>query len=138
MSNRQHTRTPSGRVGSATYNPATQPDAAAWLSWPEAERIRLVMLFHASQRIKLASGKAHAAMHVIVENQIASGFGPTVRAMDRLQQQGQARHEALHAVGAVVAEHLHALLSGDVPADAESSQQRLNAAIDALATSPGK
>jgi len=138
MSNRQHKRTPPGRVGSTTYNPTTQPDVAAWLSWPEAERIRLVMLFHASQRVKLTSGKAHAAMHVIVENQIATGFGSTVRAMDRLQQQGLSRHEALHAVGAVVAEHLHALLSDDVPADAGTSQQRLNAAIDALATSPGK
>jgi len=134
----QPKRTHPGRVLPTTYNPSTQPDAAVWLSWSEAERLRLVVLFHASHRIRVNGGKAHAAMHVIVENQIATGFGPTVRAMARLQQQGLARHEALHAVGAVVAEHLHGLLAGEVPADAGPSQQQLNAAIDGLAASQGK
>jgi hypothetical protein len=114
------------------YDPSTQPESSTWLSWPESERLRLAVNFHSVHRLKARNGKAHAAMHVVVENQIASGFGPTVRAMARLQQQGLTRHDALHAVGSVVAEHLHQMMSAEPAADAEPVQRRLNHAIEQL------
>jgi hypothetical protein len=39
---------------------------------------------------------------VIVENQIAEGYEPTVRAIVRLTAGGLDRHEAVHAIGSII------------------------------------
>ncbi|MEO3693535.1 hypothetical protein [Roseateles paludis] len=83
-------------------------------------------------RLKSGNAKAHAAMHVIVENQIASVFGPTVRAMARLQGQGLSRHDAIHAIGSVVAEFMFMALRQPQDTDVGSLQAHVNAAIERL------
>jgi hypothetical protein len=115
-----------------SYDPERAPDPAAWLAEPEQERIRVAATFHSVHRLKSGNAKAHAAIHVIVENQIASGFGPTVRAMARLQGQGLSRHDAIHAVGSVVSEFMLAALRDPPATDAESLQAQVNAAIEQL------
>jgi hypothetical protein len=92
----------------------------------------MVATFHMVNRLRSGSKKAHAAMHVVVENQVAMGFGPTVRAMERLQNGGLSRHDAVHAVASVVAEHLHSLMSGGQTEASQTQQSRLNAAIERL------
>jgi hypothetical protein len=52
----------------------------------------------------------HATIHAVVENQIAEGHEPVIRAMSRLTSAGLSRHDALHAVGSVLAEHLFELI----------------------------
>ena len=93
------------------YDPEQSPNVSEWLALGEQERIDLALQFHKSARIKIPSAIAHASIHVIVENQIAENVEPVVRAMSRLQREGLSRHDALHAVGSVLAEHIHEVLT---------------------------
>jgi hypothetical protein len=119
-------------IRETSYNPESAPLASEWLGLPEGERLRLVATFHMVNRLKSGSAKAHAAIHTTVENQIAMGFGPTVRAMARLQSQGLSRHDSLHAVGAVLSQHMFAALRNPNRADSQLLQSELNAAIERL------
>jgi hypothetical protein len=101
------------------YDPNSAPDPKAWLALGEQERMQVVKNFHNSARIKTRSIRSHAALHTIVENQIAQGYGPTRKALARLLSSGLSRHDALHAIGAVVAR------SDDQPS--------LNASLEKLA-----
>lgn len=119
-------------MSTTAYDPSAPPEAAEWLALDEQERIRLALNFHVAQRTKAGSLKAHAALHVVVENQVATGFGPTVRAIERLQQQGLSRHEAVHAVASVLTEHMHAAARSPKPQDPQAFQTSINAGIEQL------
>lgn len=95
------------------YDPAHVPKAAEWLGLDEQERIALAETYHRERRVKLPNIKMHATIHVIVENQIAEGHGPVVRAMSRLTSTGLSRHDAIHAIGSVLAEHLFEVMRDD-------------------------
>ncbi|CAE6964685.1 hypothetical protein [Paraburkholderia domus] len=112
------------------YNPGCAPEPESWLELDEQERIALVETYHRVARIKLPNATAHAALHAIVENQIALNLEPVVRAMDRLGKEGLTRHEAVHAIGSVVAEHLFDILKTDQNDDAATSQARYYAAVE--------
>lgn len=114
------------------YDPDVAPDARKWLALPEVERIRLAQNFHVAARIKVQSMKAHAAMHAAIENQIASGFGPSKRAIARLQSEGLSRHEAVHAIGSVVASFIYELGHGQNDEQRASFQSRMGSAIEDL------
>ncbi len=114
------------------YNPERGPEPESWLELDEQERILLIETWHRVVRIKLPNLTAHAALHVIVENQIALGLEPVLRAMDRLRKQGLTRHDAIHAIGSVVAENLFGLLKADQNDDAAASQARYYAAVERL------
>ena len=114
------------------YNPERGPEPESWLELDEQERILLIETWHRVARIKLPNLTAHAALHVIVENQIALDLEPVVRAMDRLRKQGLTRHDAIHAIGSVVAENLFGLLKADQNDDAAASQARYYAAVERL------
>ena len=85
-----------------------------------------------SARVKLPNVTTHAAIHVVVENQIAEGLDPVVRAMVRLMREGLSRHEALHAIGCVVAEHSFEALNTDDQNFINTAQARYNAAVERL------
>jgi hypothetical protein len=119
-------------MSSTYYNPESAPNPAAWLAHPEGERIRLVKIFHVSERIELPDVEAHSAAHVIVENQVASGYGPSCRALARLQEQGLSRHEALHAIAMVVCRCLQSAVVGSSPPSTREIQLRMSDEIDAL------
>ncbi|SOE98040.1 hypothetical protein SAMN05446635_5996 [Burkholderia sp. OK233] len=114
------------------YNPERGPEPESWLELDEQERILLIETWHRVARIKLPNLTAHAALHVIVENQIALDLEPVVRAMDRLRKQGLTRHDAIHAIGSVVAENLFGILKVDQNDDAAASQARYYAAVERL------
>ncbi|MFL9912776.1 hypothetical protein PQR75_42145 [Paraburkholderia fungorum] len=114
------------------YNPGCAPEPESWLELDEQERIALVETYHRVARIKLPNVTAHAALHTIVENQIALNLDPVVRAMDRLGKGGLTRHDAVHAIGSVVAEHLFDILRTDQNDDAATSQARYYAAVERL------
>ena len=114
------------------YNPERGPEPESWLELDEQERILLIETWHRVARIKLPNLTAHAALHVIVENQIALDLEPVVRAMDRLRKQGLTRHDAIHAIGSVVAENLFGILKADQNDDAAASQARYCAAVERL------
>ena len=112
------------------YDPEVAPDPEEWLELDEQERIQLAERHHKAARIKLPNVKVHAVLHAIVENQIAEGLEPVVRAMGRLTRDGLSRHDALHAIGSVVAEHFYEALSTKDEDVANTAQARYNAAVE--------
>jgi hypothetical protein len=120
---------------STLYDADRPPDRAAWLALPETEKLRLVVSFHAANRQASGRHKSHAAMHVVLEDRVARGEGPVVRALARLQQQGKVRHDALHAVGEVMVWHLRLLDDSD-GVETGAWQRRLNEALEQLSATP--
>lgn len=114
------------------YDPEVQPDPSKWLALDELERIQCAEAHHRAARIKLPSVEAHAVIHAIVENQIAEGLEPVVRAMARLAKEGLSRHDAIHAIGSVCAEHLFETMKSEDPEVANTVQVRFIAAVERL------
>jgi len=99
------------------YDPKSPPDPGEWLRLDEAERIELVLRHHRHARVQLPNAHLHATIHVVVENQVALGDQfPARRTLERLQLEGLDRHDAVHAIGSVLAKHMHDLLKGGPPA----------------------
>jgi hypothetical protein len=112
------------------YDPSQAPDPTEWLELDEQERILLVEQYHRRPRVDLPNVKLHATIHVIVENQLASRDEPVVRALAHLMKERLSRHDAVHAIGSVVAEQIYDLLKlKDAP---ETSRTRYYAAIERL------
>ena len=114
------------------YDPKVTPNATEWLALDEGERIRLAEVHHRIARVKLPNLMAHAVFHAIVENQIAEGLEPVIRAMNRLADEGLSRHDALHAIGSVLAEHLHETMTAKHQDDPSTGQARYDAAVERL------
>lgn len=77
------------------YNPALEPPRDARFALDEAERIAQVTEYHLRSRIAVPNMRAHAAMHVAVENQALMGDEtPVAAAMARLIGEGLNRHDA--------------------------------------------
>jgi Domain of unknown function (DUF1841) len=87
------------------YDPLEAPDPEMWLSLDESERIVLAKTYHQRARIRLPNANVHAALHAIVETQVALGDEIPVRqTLDRLMEEGLDRHEAVHAIASVLSE----------------------------------
>ena len=53
----------------------------------------------------------HALIHVVVENQVALGAEvPAQETLSRLMREGLSRHDAVHAIGSVLAGHMFDLI----------------------------
>ena len=94
------------------YDPELAPVSEDWLALDEGERIVLVEAYHREARIRLPSSrrKLHATFHVVVENQLAEKDETVVRALGRLMTEGFSRHDAVHAIGSVLAEEIYDVL----------------------------
>lgn len=112
------------------YDPDHAPNPEQWLALDEQVRIHLAEEYHRTKRIKLPNARAHAAFHAIVENQIAENFESVVRAMARLSAEGLSRHESIHAIASVLAEHIQELFS--TTADEKHSAAIYSAAVERL------
>jgi hypothetical protein len=93
-----------------SYDPDTSPGPTDWLQTDEGERIGLVSAYHQRKKITLPNAQLHAVIHVVVENQLALGEEMVVKTLARLQREGLSRHDALHAIGSVLAENLYELM----------------------------
>lgn len=93
------------------YDPRYPPHPEEWLDLEEEERLELVIEAHRRDSEELPNEVLHATIHVVVENQLALGAEPVPETLERLQRQGLDRHDAVHALGAVLAEHVHQLLT---------------------------
>ena len=114
------------------YDPDITPDAKEWLALDEGERLVLAEGYHRDARIALprTARRLHAIIHTVVENQLALHDEPVVRALGRLMKEGLTRHDAIHAIGSVVGEHINDLLRlKDSP---ETSRAQYYAAIERL------
>jgi len=114
------------------YDPEQAPDPQAWLALPEEIRIAQAEVFHKQKRLRMPGPKAHAIFHAVIENQIAEGLAPAVRAMPRLMAQGLCRHDAVHALGWVLAQHLYEVMNRQPPDEPDEANARYSAALERL------
>lgn len=92
------------------YDPSKNPEAGDWLRTDERVRIDLVASYHRRAHVRLPNILLHATIHVIVENQLALAEPIVVETLARLQGEGLSRHDAVHAIGSVLGEHIYELL----------------------------
>jgi hypothetical protein len=112
------------------YDPSASPDPDEWLELDEQERSLLVDDYHRRARVELPNATLHATIHVVVENQLATADEPVARALSRLMKDGLTRHDAIHAIGSVVAENIFDLLKAKD--SAEVARARYYAAVERL------
>lgn len=120
-----------------SYDPLVPPDRAQWLALAEQERLDQVLAYHERVKATVANLRLHAALHVTVENQLAEPYGAVVAAMERLLGEGLDRHEALHAVGSVVAEQMRQVLRSGRPVFDRAAYEGALAALTAEAWRSG-
>ena len=93
------------------YDAHKAPDPENWLLLDESDRIDLILQYHRRTGEKIPNARMHALIHQIVENQAAMGDEtPVAKVLKRLQGEGLDRHDALHAIGYVLANHMLALM----------------------------
>lgn len=104
------------------YDPDVPPDPQAWLAMDESSRISLINSCHASHGEFGESLLAHAAMHAAIETQLASSEPvEATQALQRLVDAGLSRHDAVHAIGTVLADFIFAMLKS--PDEAQGFDQ---------------
>ena len=99
-----------------TYNPLIEPNKDEWLESSENDRIDAVREFHESSDDEFEGDGAltiHSTLHVIVENQLAMGVELIPETIAKLIRQGLDRHEAIHAIGAIISEDIFYIMSGE-------------------------
>ena len=89
------------------YDPQKAPDPGQWLDLSEDAQIRIVREYHHSGAPGLLKEELHAALHVMIENQLALKEKPVRDTMDRLGRDGLDRHDSIHAIGTVLMEHMY-------------------------------
>ncbi len=77
----------------------------------EEERIMAVEDYHEEIGEALPSGKMHAIIHTIVENQLAENLLETHRTLRRLMDDGLDRHDGIHAIGSVLSQHMFSAMN---------------------------
>ncbi|WP_246740347.1 SEC-C metal-binding domain-containing protein [Bradyrhizobium sp. LCT2] len=95
------------KISTWRYDPLVEPHPDQWLALDEQERIDLVLAYHRHAGIRLPREQLHAVIHAIVENQIADAELPVRRTAQRLMSEGLDRHDAVHAIGSVLAGHIN-------------------------------
>jgi len=115
------------------YNARRAPIPKEWLELDEQERLDLVIQYHRRDRLSVGqSATAHAAMHVVVENQIAMGNPYVVPAtLNRLMREGLDRHDAIHAIGSVFIQFFYDEATGNKHPDLNAEYGRQVAALTA-------
>ena len=114
---------------SLQYDPDRHVDPEAWFDFDESELIEAVKDYHRRAKVPLPNANLHATTHVIVENQVALGDAyPVQSVLFRLMKEGLSRHDAIHAIGLVLAERPFAGLREEgQPADLNAEYlQKLN------------
>ncbi|MCD6499864.1 MAG: DUF1841 family protein [Deltaproteobacteria bacterium] len=102
------------------YDPLFEPEPESWMQLDEQERIALVLKQHARTGAELPNAMLHAAIHAVVENQLAMNDNRVRHTLDRLLGEGLDRHDAIHAIGSVLAEQLWRMGRGaQVPPSSE-------------------
>lgn len=67
---------------------------------------------------------AHSSIHVIVENQLAMGVELIPATIAKLTRQGLDRHEAIHAIGAIITVDIFDMLKGNIQEFSPSKYRR--------------
>jgi hypothetical protein len=109
------------------YDPLKDPLPQEWLAASEADRLAAVRSHHALTEEPSDGFEAHAAMHAIVETQLAQGNAAAGNALTRLLHDGLDRHDAIHAIASVVAGEIFRMLKHKTTHDPAAYAGRLAA-----------
>ncbi|MDF1751509.1 MAG: SEC-C metal-binding domain-containing protein [Verrucomicrobiales bacterium] len=102
------------------YDPQIAPDPEVWKRLDEGQKLTLVKEFVRRNETQIEGQSEHAAIHTIVENQIAEGDEtPVAEAVARLQAEGIDRHEVIHSMGFLVMQRMFNLVPDSEPFDEE-------------------
>ena len=98
------------------YDPTNSINAPEWLELEEAEQIELVRDFHSELNLDMPieALTMHSSIHVIVENQLAMRVDLIPETIAKLTRQGLDRHEAIHAIGAIISEDIFDVIRGNI------------------------
>jgi hypothetical protein len=69
----------------------------------------------------------HSVIHVAVETQLAEGHPAATAAMARLTAEGLDRHDALHAIGSILAVEMFDIVKSNRTHDPEAYSRKLGA-----------
>jgi hypothetical protein len=108
------------------YDPDRPLEPSAWLDLDEGERLLMIESYHKRARVRLPSRRMHAIIHAAVETQLAEGLPPATRTLTRLMAEGLDRHDAIHALGSILAQHLFDTVKGEGPFDRNRYTQDLD------------
>ncbi|MFO1318588.1 MAG: hypothetical protein U1F52_03145 [Burkholderiales bacterium] len=123
------------------YDPETFPDATAWLAADERTRSAAVAEYHRLQRIPLPkrARPLHAMIHAVVETQLAQADLPIVReTLDRLLSEGLSRHDAIHAIGSVLASTMMQIVRTAEDGATDDGRSAFHAKLNALSAAGWK
>lgn len=83
----------------ASYDPDASPAPQKWLQADEDERIAWAAAYHRRHKVKLPNLQLHAAIHVAVENQIASGDDGEHARPSSSRKPESTRRSSCHRIG---------------------------------------
>jgi hypothetical protein len=108
------------------YEPSKPINPEEWLALDETERIDLVLEYHETLDHEMPDDALsfHSSVHVIVENQIAMGVELIPETIAKLIRQGLDRHEAIHAIGAIISEDIFDIIKGNIQELSPKKQRR--------------
>lgn len=89
------------------YIPDRKPKPQEWLALSEEMRVTLVEKAHIGIALEPAAFSIHAALHVIVENQLAMDVPEVAEAFGRLRKEGLDRHDSIHAIASVLVDYTY-------------------------------
>jgi hypothetical protein len=115
------------------YDPDRDPPSKEWLALDELERIAFCAEYHRQHCIRAPNAQRHAVVHAIVESQLALAEPVVVATFARLCSEGLDRHDAIHAIGCVLSDHLDSLLRD--PQSLDQSNERYHEALGKLSAS---
>ena len=98
-----------------SYDADRKPNHNAWLGLDEDTKIDLVVAYHRRRHPRTPQIRLHATFHTIVENQLAANEPVVVETLERLRNEGLSRHDAVHAIGSVLAARLYDALKREQP-----------------------
>lgn len=115
------------------YDPYAGPSMDEWKSLDEAEQMILVEKYHRRAGEELPNHKVHAMVHTMVENQVALGDEiPIAAELERLMNEGLDRHEAIHAIGSALVEHIHEMQTGNPSEDPDERNRQYYSKVQAM------
>ncbi|HHH28552.1 MAG TPA: DUF1841 family protein [Polyangiaceae bacterium] len=112
------------------YDAEVGPDGPGWLALDEEEQMARVAKYH--ERIQKPGEEPpnvqrHVGMHVLVEQQIARNQPPeAAQALARLRRDGMSRHDAVHAIGFILTEHMKRAMESRTPVDESAYGRELS------------
>jgi hypothetical protein len=105
------------------YDPNREVDSKAWLELDEGVRIELALDYHKRARVELPNAKVHAVVHTVVENQAALGDEyPVAEKLRQLVGEGLSRHDAIHAIGSVLMQHVFDVMQDSAKAEGDLNE----------------